>query len=118
MKFNKDKVFEYLQYREQQRGKWENIVRWGMMIAVIIYGISSKEYEYAFAIAIVVWFLPVIIIPWINGKVTGSNWYINLTTRSRERLYNGPKWFRYIVQTAAVILVCWAMNGFKFWPIG
>ena len=50
MKFDWEKTKEYLIYREQVRGKWEDYVRWGLAIAVVIYGLYSKEYEYAFAI--------------------------------------------------------------------
>ena len=47
----------------------------GIAIAVIIYGLYSKEYAYAFAIVPVIWFLARYSFTLIAGKLYGAKWY-------------------------------------------
>ena len=118
MKFDWEKTKEYLLYREQKRAQWEDYVRWGIAIAVIIYGLYSKEYAYAFAIALVIWFLPVIVLPWITGKLYGAKWYLRMKDRNEKRIAGWPKYIRWPLQGAVILLLYYSMNGFKFWPLG
>ena len=117
MKFDKDKIFKALQDREEKQGRWETVVRWVIATWAAITGIIYQEWSWAIAIIVVFWFLPVIVIPWISGKLYGAQWYINLQSRNRTRMENYPKDIRWPIQALAVLFVFWLMNGFKFWPI-
>ncbi len=118
MKLNTDKIFKYLEQREQIQGQWETIVRWGIAVFALGAGLYTGEWQWTFGILLVLWFMPVIVIPWINGKVTGSQWYINLRERNQNRIAGYPKYIRWPIQGSLLLALFWLMNGFKFWPIG